>query len=148
MKELHYYIKDSSEVFGSGNNPQSTMPHRIMVAAMFSTLVNGDSEGTGKDKNRDQDERYLKEIVIAHCEKKYISKAQGLKILKYASERYFSRFLLIKMFDKFQKKPLQKSFELYLETPTTYANAKNTVFVDLSEKPPTEPKEEGEPPKE
>lgn len=43
--------------------------------------------------------------------------------------------MLIKMFDKFKKKPVEKSFELYLETPVTYTNEKTTVFVDLSEKP-------------
>ena len=41
----------------------------------------------------------------------------------------------MKMFDKFQKKPVQKSFDLYLETPTAYVNEKTTAFVDLSEKP-------------
>ena len=139
MKELHYYIKDSSELFGNTTDPTATMPHRIMVAAMFSTLANQDSEGNGNAKNRENDQRHLKDIVIKHCEKRggkvILTKAQGMKILKYASERYFSRFMLIKMFDKFKKKQVEKSFELYLETPNTYDNEKETVFVDLSERP-------------
>ena len=109
-----------------------------MVGCLFSTLVNQDREGNGRGKNRENDERHLKDLVIKHCQKNegkaLLTKAEGLKILKYASERYFSRFFLIKMFDKFKKKTAEKSFELYLETPTTYVNEKSTVFVDLSER--------------
>lgn len=42
--------------------------------------------------------------------------------MKYASERYFGRFLLMKMFDQFDKKPIEKGFQLFLETPTTFQN--------------------------
>ena len=67
MKELHYFIKDSTEVFGNVTGPESALPHRIMVGCMFSTLVNQDKEGNGAGKNRENDERYLKDIVIKQC---------------------------------------------------------------------------------
>ena len=69
MKELHYFIKDSSEVFGNASGVESAMPHRIMVGCMFSTLVNQDKEGKGEGKSRENDERFLKDIVIKHCQK-------------------------------------------------------------------------------
>lgn len=102
MKELHFYIKDSIEVFGSDGDASRMLPHRILVGTMLSTLLNGGAEG----KKREDDEKHLKRLVIEHCDEKngrLLSREEGLKVLKYAGEKYFGRFQLITMFDRFNK---------------------------------------------
>lgn len=75
---------------------------------MLTILLNNDGEATGQNKNRAEDQRIARELVTNHCKKMEgfdsLTKNEGLLILNYAKQKYFSKFELIKMFDKFKKK--------------------------------------------
>lgn len=52
MKELHYYVKDSCQLFGNILDPESSMAHRIFVGIMCSTLLNQDEQGNWGNKRK------------------------------------------------------------------------------------------------
>ena len=71
---------------------------------MLRTLLNEEPSIGGTGKVRENDEKLMKTEVASQCNKKLLTKSEGLKILDYAGERYFGRFLLITMHKKFSKK--------------------------------------------
>ena len=81
---------------------------------MFKVLLNEDPTLGGSGKKRENDEKLLKSEVALHCNKKLLTKNEGLKILQYAGERYFGRYMLLTLHKKFPKRQSETRKDIYI----------------------------------
>lgn len=146
LQELTYYLIEGAKIFGVQNvsevagHEESLLKVRVLAGIALKLMTHEHKALGGQGKQKDQDERVMKEQVRLHVQKgegkmKLFNGEEIEAVMSCISAGYFSHYLLLQNYRCFEKRQSEEEQHIYVSAPATFTNYKDTPFVDLVVQP-------------